>query len=63
MIHISYPVLFIICFGCLSFGACIGMTIMALCRISGEQSREEELRDQASCRAGNPHCDPGQAAD
>jgi len=40
--YISYPVLAIICFGCLSFGAFVGAVVMALCRISGECSRAEE---------------------
>ena len=42
MMYISYSVLALVCFGCLSFGACIGMVAMALCRISAECSREEE---------------------
>lgn len=42
MMYISYSVLALVCFGCLSFGACIGMVAMALCRISAECSQEEE---------------------
>ena len=40
--YISYSVLALVCFCCLSFVACIGMVAMALCRISAECSQEEE---------------------
>lgn len=44
MMYISYSVLFIICFACLSLGACLGMIVMVLCQVSGECSRNEEAR-------------------
>lgn len=43
--YIGYSVLLLICFGCLSFGACIGMVVISLCRISAECSREEEEQE------------------
>ena len=42
MMHVSYPILFLICLGCLSLGGCIGMVIMALCRVSACESCKEE---------------------
>jgi|GEM_PF-6096332 len=48
MMYISYPVLVLICFGCLSFGGCVGMFVMALCRISADCSREEEAVDDSA---------------
>lgn len=40
--YISYSVLAIICFGCMSFGAFVGAFVISLCRISAECSRDEE---------------------
>lgn len=45
--YISYSVLFLICFGCMFFGCCVGMVVMALCRISAECSRDEEAAARA----------------
>lgn len=42
--YVSYPVLLIICFGCMFFGCCAGMVIMALCKVSAACSREKEKK-------------------
>ena len=47
MMYVSYPILFLICLGCLSLGGCIGMVVISLCRISAECSREEEQAARA----------------
>lgn len=39
---ISFAVLFLLVLACLSLGACAGMVVMALCRVSAEESRREE---------------------
>lgn len=47
--YMSYSVLLLICFGCMSFGAFVGAVIISLCRVSAENSREEE--EAAAARA------------
>ncbi|MHC1760429.1 MAG: hypothetical protein AB9917_13150 [Negativicutes bacterium] len=39
---ISLAGLFLLVLACLSLGACAGMVVMALCRVSAEESRREE---------------------
>lgn len=39
---ISLAVLFLLVLACMSLGACAGMVVMALCRVSAEESRREE---------------------
>ena len=57
MIMIGYFGLFIIILVCMV----IGMFIMAMFRVSGDCSREEEREfDKASCRSRDPHCDAEQ---
>jgi len=39
---ISLAVLFLLVLACLSLGACVGMVVMAMCRVSAEEARREE---------------------
>lgn len=39
---ISFAVLFLLVLACLSLGACVGMVVMAMCRVSAEEARREE---------------------
>ena len=39
---ISLAVLFLLVLACMSLGACAGMVVVALCRVSAEESRREE---------------------
>ena len=47
MIMIGPVGLFLIVLASLAIGACIGMVLMALCRISSEESRREERQENA----------------
>ena len=42
--YIGFSLLVIICFGCMFFGCCAGMTIRAMCKVSAACSREEEKK-------------------
>ena len=44
--------LFLLVLACLTLGACIGMCVMAMCRVSAEIERSEPHERQNHYRAG-----------
>jgi len=43
MMYITYPILALICFGCLSFGCVIGTAMISMCHVSAcERCRKEQ---------------------